>query len=190
MQERTSFTSEALAIPFDAAKLDRLMEDAGLDVLIATSKHNVQYLLGGAERAIFFDYMDALGVSRYLPVVIYPKGRPDKAAFIGHQLEAHQRAVSPLWIPEVKTTATGSLDAMVRAIEFTRAAGVPRKRIGVEMAFLPMDAGKALSEGFPDSDIRDALFLLERLRAVKTNAELAKLRMASELVIEAMVEVI
>ena len=189
MDQSSQFRSEASAAAFDTAKLDRLMEDAGIDVLLATSKHNVQYLLG-AERAIFFDYMDALGISRYLPVVIYPKGRPDKAAFIGHQLETHQRAVSPLWIPEVKTTASGSVDAMVRAIEFTRAAGVATKRIGVEMAFLPMDAGKALSEGFPDSEIRDALFVLERLRAVKTSAELAKLRMASELVIEAMIEVI
>jgi Xaa-Pro aminopeptidase len=189
MQERARLTPEALAIPFDAAKLDRLMEDAGLDVLLATSKHNVQYLLG-AERAIFFDYMDALGVSRYLPIMVYPKGAPEKAAFIGHRLETHQRAVAPLWIPEVKTKASGSVDAMALAIEFIRAAGVPRKRIGVELAFLPMDAGKALSEALPDSEIKDALFVLERLRAVKTPAELAKLRKASELVIEAMLEVI
>ena len=33
--------------PFDTARLDRLMEEAGVDVLLATSKHNVQYLLGG-----------------------------------------------------------------------------------------------------------------------------------------------
>ena len=51
------------SIPFDTARLDRLMEAAGIDALIATSKHNVQYLLG-APRANFFDYMDALGVSR------------------------------------------------------------------------------------------------------------------------------
>jgi Xaa-Pro aminopeptidase len=190
MQQSTPSTSQCLATaPFDIAKLDMLMEDAGIDVLLATSKHNVQYLLG-AERAIFFDYMDALGISRYLPVVIYPKGGTEKAAFIGHELETHQRAVSPLWLPEVKTVASGSLDAMIRATKFIRAAGVPRKRIGVEMAFLPMDAGKALSEGFPDSEIKDALFVLERLRAVKTTAELAKLRKASELVVEAMVEVI
>ena len=148
MQERVGRTSEALAIPFDAAKLDRLMEDAGLDVLIATSKHNVQYLLGGAERAIFFDYMDALGVSRYLPVVVYAKGAPEKAAYIGHRLETHQREVAPLWIPEVKTASSGSLDAIALAIDAIRAAGVPRKRIGVELAFLPMDAGKALFFGF------------------------------------------
>lgn len=190
MQERTRFTSEALAIPFDAAKLDRLMEDAGLDVLIATSKHNVQYLSGGAERAIFFDYMDALGVSRYLPVVVYAKGAPEKAAYIGHRLETHQREVAPLWIPDVKTTSSGSVDAIALAVETIRAAGVPKKRIGVELAFLPMDAGKALSTALPDSEIKDALFVLERLRAVKTPAELAKLRKASELVIESMLEVI
>ena len=31
----------AQAIPFDHARLDRLMEEAGIDVLLATSKHNV-----------------------------------------------------------------------------------------------------------------------------------------------------
>jgi Xaa-Pro aminopeptidase len=45
-------------IPFDAVRLDQLMEAAGIDVLIATSKHNVQYLLGG-HRFSFFDTMDA-----------------------------------------------------------------------------------------------------------------------------------
>ena len=80
MQDSALGKSGTRAIPFDANKLDRLMEAAGIDILLATSKHNVQYLLG-AERAIFFDYMDALGVSRYLPVVIYPKGAPGKAAF-------------------------------------------------------------------------------------------------------------
>jgi Xaa-Pro aminopeptidase len=189
MQESARRIPEALAIPFDAAKLDRLMEEARIDILLATSKHNAQYLLG-AERAIFFDYMDALGVSRYLPIVVYPKGAPERAAFIGHRLETHQRAVGPLWIPEVKTTASGSVDAMNGAIEFIQTAGVPRKRIGIELAFLPMDAGKVLSQALPDSEIKDALFVLERLRAVKTPTELAKLRKASELVIEAMLEVI
>ena len=61
--------------PFDTARLDTLLEDEGIDVLVATSKHNVQYLLGGY-RFCFFDYMDAIGVSRYLPVVVYQKGPP------------------------------------------------------------------------------------------------------------------
>src|SRR5690349_14481032 len=100
----------SLRIPFDADKLDRLMDEAGLDVLLVTSKHKVQYLLD-VERAMFFDYMDAIGISRYLPIVVYPKGRPDKAAFIGHRLEVYQRAVAPPWTPTVKTSSQGSVDA-------------------------------------------------------------------------------
>ena len=85
-------------IPFDAARLDKLMDEAGMDVLIATSKHNVQYLLGG-HRAFFFDYMDAMGLSRYLPVLVYAKGAPDKAAYFGHRLESFQRENNPFWTP-------------------------------------------------------------------------------------------
>ena len=80
----------ALNIPFDASRLDRLMDERGIDVLLATSKHNVQYLLGG-HRAFFFDYMDAIGISRYLPIVVYPKGKPEKAAYFGHRLEGFQK---------------------------------------------------------------------------------------------------
>ena len=67
------------------------MDEAGIDVVLATSKHNAQYLPGG-HRANFFDYMDATGVTRYLPVFVYPKGAPEKAAYIGHRLESFQHA--------------------------------------------------------------------------------------------------
>src|SRR5215211_8021275 len=70
-------------IPFDAERLDRLLEEADVDLLVVTSKHNIQYLLGGY-RFIFFDYMDALGASRYLPILIYRKGKTDDCAYIGH----------------------------------------------------------------------------------------------------------
>jgi Xaa-Pro aminopeptidase len=178
-----------LTIPFDSSRLDGLMEEAGIDVLLATSKHNVQYLLGG-HRAFFFDYMDAMGLSRYLPIVIYPKGDPEKAAFIGHRLENHQREVKPFWTPEVQTSASGSLDAAKKAIDYLQRARINTRRIGVELAFLPADAATALRDAFPDSRMVDALFALERLRARKTPEELEKLRIASNRVIESMLAVI
>src|SRR5450830_1659840 len=125
------------AIPFDAARLDKLMDEAGMDVLIATSKHNVQYLLGG-HRAFFFDYMDAFGISRYLPVLVYPKGAPDKAAYIGHGMEGFQHKVKPLWTPVVQTNGAGSVDSMEKAIDHLRKAGVKPRRIAVETAFVPL----------------------------------------------------
>ena len=87
---------EAKHAPFDTARLDTLLEDEGIDVLVATSKHNVQYLLGGY-RFFFFDYMDAIGVSRYLPVVVYQKGRPDNSAYIGCHLESHEKQLGKFW---------------------------------------------------------------------------------------------
>src|SRR5208283_4559499 len=82
------------AAPFDTARLDQLMDEAGLDVLVATSKHNVQYLLGG-HRSFFFDNMDAMGISRYLPVFVYRKGHPEKAAYFGHGMETYQTQLKP-----------------------------------------------------------------------------------------------
>jgi Xaa-Pro aminopeptidase len=184
-----SLAAQRSLIPFDAGRLDRLMEEAGIDVLLATSKHNVQYLLGG-HRAFFFDYMDAMGISRYLPIVVYPKGAPEKAAFIGHRLENHQREVKPFWTPEQQTTASGSVDAMKKALDHIRKLGLNARRIGAELAFLPVDAGMALRSAFPASELVDALFTLERLRACKTPDELEKLRVASELVIDSMLAVI
>jgi Xaa-Pro aminopeptidase len=179
----------APSIPFDADRLDRLMDEAGIDVLLATSKHNVQYLLGG-HRAFFFESMDAMGLSRYLPVLVYPKGARQKAGYFGHRMEGFQKENDPFWVSESQTNSSGTVDAMQKAIDYARKLGAKPRRIGAELAFLPVDAGAALRSAFPDSEIVDALFVLERLRAVKSPEELRKLRIASERVIESMLAVI
>src|SRR3979411_1079078 len=161
----------ASAVPFDADRLDRLMDEAGIDVLFATSKHNVQYLLGG-HRAFFFESMDAMGLSRYLPILVYPKGAAQKAAFFGHRMEIFMKENKPFGVSESQTNSSGSLDAMQKAVDYVRKSGVKARRIGAELAFLPVDSGTMLSDAFTGSDIVDALFVLERLRAVKSSDEL------------------
>ena len=154
-------------------------------MLIANSKHNIHYLLGG-HRSIFFDYMDAMGISRYLPLLVYFKGAPEKAGYFGHRLETHQKEVNPFWTPVSNTGSAGSVDVMQKAVEHVRKSGVKARRIGVEMAFLPVDSYQALQSGLADSEIKDGLFVLERLRAVKRPNELALLKKASELVVDSM----
>jgi Xaa-Pro aminopeptidase len=174
--------------PFDTAKLDALMDKVGIDVLLVTSKHNVQYLLGG-HRAFFFDYMDAFGTSRYLPVVVYAKGQVDKTIYVGHGMEGYQNAVKPFWVGEFIKGAT-SVDSMQKAVAYVKKSGVKANRIGVEMPFLPLDAADALRKEMPHSEIVDSVFTLERLRARKTPEELAVLKEASEKVIASMQAVI
>ena len=181
--------AKGLAIPFDHHRLDRLMDEAGIDVVVATSKHNVQYLLGG-HRADFFDYMDATGITRYLPVLVYPKGAPEKAAYIGHRLEKFQREISPMWTPETQTNTWGTVDAMQKAVDHMRKIGLKPKRIATEFGFLPYDASQVLRTAFPDAEWVDALYVLERQRVKKSAEELKLLKHASETVIESMQAVI
>jgi Xaa-Pro aminopeptidase len=175
--------------PFDTARLDRLMDDAGIDVLLATSKHNVQYLLGG-HRAFFFESMDAMGLSRYLPVFVYAKGAPDKAGFFGHRMENFQNEVKPFWVAEVTCRSSGSIDVMEKAVDYVGKLNPKPKRIGVELAFIPADSAAVVRKAFAESEIKDALFVLERLRAIKTPEELNMLRIASDAVIDSMDAVI
>jgi Xaa-Pro aminopeptidase len=176
------------AAPFDTARLDRLMDEAGMDVLVATSKHNVQYLMGG-HRAFFFESMDAMGLSRYLPVFVYVRGGADKAGFFGHRMENYQNEAKPFWTPEINTKSSGSVDVMEKAVDYMRKLAPKPKRIGIEVAFLPVDSAAVLRKAFPDSEFIDALFVLERLRALKTPEELDMLRIASDAVIDSMIAV-
>ena len=181
--------TKGLAIPFDHTRLDRLMDEGAIDLVLATSKHNVQYLLGG-HRANFFDYMDATGVTRYLPVFVYAKGAPEKAAYIGHRLEKFQTQNAPLWTPETQTNTAGSVDAMQKAVDYVKKAGLKTKRIAAEFGFLPYDAATVLRSAFPDADWVDALYVLERQRLKKSPDELKKLKFASEAVLASMQAVI
>src|SRR5436189_3416843 len=152
MLDITKPSAAQSSIPFDAHRLDRLLDEADIDVLCASSKHNVQYLLGG-HRAFFFESMDAMGLSRYLPVLVYPKGGRQKAGYFGHRMEGYQKENDPFWVPESQTNSSGTIDAMQKAIDYLRKLGLKPRRIGAELGFLPVDAGTALRNAFSGSEI-------------------------------------
>jgi Xaa-Pro aminopeptidase len=134
---------DAKNAPFDTTRLDTLLENEGIDVLVATSKHNVQYLLGGY-RFFFFDYMDAIGMSRYLPVVVYQKGYPENSAYIGCHLESYEKQLGKFWPAVVETTSRNSVSAIERAVEHIKTLPGPIGKVGVEASFLPWDGAKVL----------------------------------------------
>ena len=171
--------------PFDAARIDRLMEEAGIDVLFATSKHNTQYLLGGY-RFIFFTAMDAIGHSRYLPIVLYEKGRPDHAAYVGNRMENGENQNYPFWTPSTYLAAWGSVDSTKLAVEHLAKAGLGSRRIGIEPGFLPSDSWRVLADAVGEANLVDATSMLERMRAIKTPAELEKLTLASDKITDSM----
>jgi Xaa-Pro aminopeptidase len=171
--------------PFDTRRLDDLMEQAGIDVLIATSKHNTGYLLGGY-RFFFFETMDAIGLNRYMPAFIYARGQADRSIYLGNRLEVFEKQLNRFWTPVSETSTMSSVDAIEKAAVHIRKLGVPAGRIGIEMPFLPLDAAETLRAAFPDSRFVDATLPLERLRARKTPKELELLKQSSERVVASM----
>ena len=172
-------------LPYSFSRIDELMEKAGIDILIATSKHNVRYLLGGYQ-FIFFSAMDAIGHSRYLPILIYVKGDPANSAYIANKMEGGENANHPFWVPNFYPVSWGSMDSITKAIDHLKTLGLTQGRLGIEPPFLPSDSHQALTEQLPDLEFRDATGVLERLRAVKTRAELEILKRASEGITNAM----
>lgn len=171
--------------PFDTARLDRLMQDAGVDVLIASSKHNIQYLLGNY-RFFMFEAMDAIGLSRYLPLLVYPAGRPDLAFYVANANERFEEELNRFWVPGVVAKSRGSVDAMHLALGGLAERGLTLGALAVETGFLPADAWECLRAGLPATQTVDAVTILEELRAVKQPWELDLLRAASEGVVDAM----
>jgi Xaa-Pro aminopeptidase len=180
--------ASATKLPFDSAHLDQLLDEAGIDILLVTSKHNIQYLTGG-HRFFFHDYADAIGVSRYMPVLIYPRGRAKATTYVANPMEAYDRDMGKFWMSNLVLKGWGTVEAAQNAIDTIGKLGGGR-RIGVEKAFLPADAYDLLRAAFPSADFVEAHFPLERLRASKTPAELELLGAASDRVIESMMAAI
>jgi Xaa-Pro aminopeptidase len=162
-------------VPFDAKKLGALMEEAGLALLLANTRHNVRYLTGG----YYFHFHAAatrIGRSQYLPFVGLPRGRFEEAFYVGRPDERGQIEVEDLWIRSRPTASRGTVSAAKAAAETVRKLGLDKDTIGVELPFLPADAFVALQQSLPHARFVDATTVLDGLRAVKTPDELALLR--------------
>ena len=172
-------------LPFDAAELDRLLGAAGLDAVLATSPHSTRYLLGGY-RFFLYDRLDAIGFSRYVPVVGYVRGHLDNAFYVGAGNEDWGTDIVDLWVPAIVNASWSSRHAAeIAADELVRRLPADA-RVGVELPFLPADALQALSGALPSTVLVDASDVLEALRAIKTAEELAIMRQGSSKVVDAM----
>src|ERR1700751_6322437 len=171
--------------PFSTAKLDTLLDKSGLDVLLVTSKHNLQYLLGGY-RYYFFEHLDAIGLGRYLPVLGYVKGRLDQAFYVGSGDEAWGIEVFPFWPQRISTEAWTSSESARIAAQYVRSLGINAPRIGLELEFWTANAWETLRAQLPGATFVDSTEILEELRATKSPEELDQLRRAAAAIVASM----
>ena len=189
LEKRSVVAGSLESVPFDAMRLDRLLEDAGLDAILVTSKHNIQYMLGGY-RYFFYANMDAHGLSRYLPCLVYVKGRAHETTYVGSPMEDHERELGKFWVRNTHFSNMTSGETAATAVATLRRLAPRARRIGIEMSFLPVDAFEILRDSLPEATFASATLPLELLRAVKTATELRTLEDASTKVVEAMLATI
>jgi Xaa-Pro aminopeptidase len=174
--------------PFDEARLDQLLDDAAIDAVIATSRHNVRYLLGSYSH--FHRNFSAMGADRYLPAVGYRRGRPDEAFAIGGAVDRHAHEVAPPWVPTMLDDA-GSADETARLVaEQLRRRELTHGAVAIEGSFAPQRFVGVLLEELPGLRLVEAAGVLETLRTIKRPDELARLRDAADAIVAAMAETI
>ena len=173
-----------MTYPFDVKKLEALMEEAKVDLVLACSRHNIKYLTGGRYHH-FFGRSSRQGASQYLAMVGVPRGRFQDGFYVGRREEQRELAESPLWIGQTYLGVWETLSAARLAVEAVTKLGLTSATIGVEMPFLPADAYVAIQQGLPHARLVDVTQLLGELRAIKAPEEIAIMRDAHERVAEA-----
>ena len=167
--------------PFDTDRLDALMQEHGVGVLVATSKANVRYLVGSYSR--FFEAFDEIGTDRFLPVAGYVRSRPDQAFAIASAIDRQQFSVEPPWMADCVCeceTAAESAEVLARML---KARGLESATLAIEQSFMPLRAAAIVTNQLPHLHITEAGPILEELRAVKRRDELELLRAASDAVL-------
>lgn len=162
-------------VPFDSRKLESLMGEADIDLLLASTRHNVRYLTGG----YYFHFhaqATRIGRSQYLPLVGLSRRRIEDAFYIGLPDEQGQIEAEGLWIPQRAGASHGTVGAARAAADTIRRLALDDATLAVELPFLPADAFAALRQGLPRAKFVDATPVLDALRAVKRPGELALLR--------------
>ena len=79
--------------PFDSAKLQHLMDEAGMDLVLASSRHNVRYLTGGYVYH-FHEGDRPMGSSQYLAFAGVPRGASRTPSTVGATGEKNGRSRS------------------------------------------------------------------------------------------------
>lgn len=172
-------------IPFDQARLDRAMDEAGVDALLVTNHINIRYLTGGYH-CLFHDVMEQVGVSKYGPTILYRKAQPERSFFLGSYFDKEQLPNDPIWVPHAEVDNWVGTTTPPLIADWVKKEKLDKATIGVESPFLSVEVYLELKKLLPDVKWVNAVTVLEYLRAIKTPTELETLRVASENIVEAM----
>jgi Xaa-Pro aminopeptidase len=157
-------------------KLWEGMDQAGLDVLVASLPKNTFYLSG------CFNQAQAVGISPRLHLVVWPREGPE-TYIVCNVDEPLSRLVG--WIEDVRSYVRFVTSPIEVLVEVLAEKGLSRGRVGIEVKHLPIVHYRELVQRLPGATLVPADAILGRARAIKTPAEIERLQKAAVLTEEA-----
>jgi Xaa-Pro aminopeptidase len=152
---------------FNLSKARRLMEDRGLDCVIATGHDNVYYVSHS-------EILTITMLKRLAAVFIPIEGDPVFAVHANEEVTAYKTT----WIKDLRVYEGGEWEPL-KSIEFVAKTlielGQSKSRIGVETLDLPGACLDHLRSLLPEAQFMDCQSIFDTLRAVKSPNELKHL---------------
>lgn len=175
---------------FDPSKASGLMDEQGIDLVLANSPANVGYL---ADYAPYIDnghpfLLDGTEDRWTGSMVGVPRDEGKEAFFVGISFEEPMADYLGIWIRDRRYWGTRYVyqgreerhayheELVDTAVEAIRDRGLADGTIAVETAFLPVDKYLRLRELLPGATFVDAAPLLWKLRLIKSPDEIRRIR--------------
>lgn len=170
---------------FNQRELERAFTEQNLDAIVARSGRNVAYLSGMTFPGTLGRLQDFANAPR-AALVVWPR-QGDPVLFVSNIARGLAERLS--WIEDVRSY-TDYVDSPYAAVaRDLRARGLSTGRIGVERREFGVDNWQAFTAELPDAELIDVTDLLESVRNIKTEAEIALMRRAVEIQDEAHLDV-
>jgi Xaa-Pro dipeptidase len=175
---------------FDSTRASALMDEQGIDLVLANSPANVGYL---ADYAPYINnghpfLLDGTEDRWTGNMVGVPREEEKEAFFVGISFEETLADYLDFWIRDRRYWGTRFVyqgraeqhayheDLVDTVVEAIRDRGLADGTIAVEMGFLPVDRYLRLREFLPGATFVDAAPLLWRLRLIKSPDEIRRIR--------------
>jgi Xaa-Pro aminopeptidase len=162
--------------PFDASRLFALMEESEVELLLASTRHNIRYLTGGYYYPLYMWDPHARR-TQYLSFACIPRHRLDDSFFVGRPGEREVMQEADVWPGQCyESEKIASLSTAARTVEELKQRNLDALRIAVELPSLPADVFGVLKDRLPNAEFIDAVPIMDKLRAVKRPDEIERIR--------------
>lgn len=150
------------------ARVREQMQSRGIDVLLVSAPENIYYLTG-YQTSGYFSYQALIVPAAAAPVLL-----------IRHLERGNVAEYS--WLADAVGWKEGD-NVVTLTLDLLRAAGADNRTIGIEKHswFLTVAVAEALTAGLSSSRIVDAGRLIDRVRLVKSAAEIGHLRRSARI---------